>query len=331
MIFCVFVFCFTMFCSSCNRSTTSVPTLPLEEPDPDFCRITMGNGMADKNDEYLYVTNTTNLYEMDLETKKVLPVKDVSTDPFDLNLVDNKIYYGGLFSGSIRSFDFETFEDKNIYDEVEIRFFYINGRYGYGLVGGGGGSLVRIDTESGEAVELAPVGVKIYNKFGSELYYLYQPDQETPFVMKCFNEHTGTTTEYDLPFEPISLYVTQDYIYLIESGVLIDDQYHYQMYRYNKENGDVERIEGVDQALNYYVVNNRIYYVDTNTYKLICYSLTDHTKEVIVENNVSDLTVFSDESIVISKFGDEADADAGSFYLQRNENGEWEQTKVCPE
>ena len=330
MIFGVCVFCFIMYCSSCNQSTNSVPTLPLEEPDPDFCRITMGMGFADKNDDYLYVNTPTYLYEMDLETKKVLPVKKVSTDPLDLNLVDNKIYYGVLFSGSIRSFDFETFEDNNVYDEAYTTDVYINDRYIYALTGRGG-SLVRIDSESGEAIELAPAQVFLYDKFGSELYYLYQPDEETPSVMKCFNEHTGTTTEYDLPFEPISLYVTQDYIYLIESGVLIDGQYHYQMYRYNKENGDVERIEGVDQAYNYFVINDRIYYEEEYTYKLICYSLTDHSKEVIVENNVGDLTVFSDESIVISKFGDEADADTGRFYLQRNENGEWEQTKVRPE
>ena len=121
--------CLPIILSSCsNSNTSSLTLLSVEEPDPDFYRVTMGMGFVDRTDTYLYATDRTNVYEMDLQTKQVLPVKEI-LDPSSINVIDNTIYYRDLFGSTIHKYDLIESKVSTVFDETGLVDIYVNDKY----------------------------------------------------------------------------------------------------------------------------------------------------------------------------------------------------------
>lgn len=295
--------------------------------DDEFYRITMGNGHADKTEQYLYVSDFTYVYEMDLETYEVLPLQGIQGASY-LNIVGDTIYYVPAWGEGARRYDFNEQTSESLYTESYLVDLYATEQFTYGLIGRDS-VLVRIDNETGEYEELLDGQNLMYAKYGDDIYYITRPDSEdvdsNATQLWCLNENTGEKKQIDIGMHPNSLTVYNGKIYMSEC-------YTWDFYEYDMKTEELRKIEGIKNTYNFCCCGDWLYYLgesEEGIPVLMRYSLKTEEQHQILEE-VVDFTVFSDGTLVVQLY--EEGYTFVNYYMEYRESDRvWIRARVLPE
>lgn len=267
----------------CGKNKTSDLT-----NDSTSCgNIVMGNGKFAYNNGFIYFTDLTNIYEYDTVSKKTISFNSKSDDVRSMFVKDQYVYFAcnGLNritkDGKKKNYIFES-------DNGTLQMF-VDGKTAYYL-DGIEGILYSRNIETSEETEI----------YSSVLAYFV--DQQSIYIVAkengvnslyVSNKSTLELKKKLLSFEPISIYSTEDGIYLSAKST-------YQIIQCKSDDNEIQL---PISAVYYQVLNNHLYYLDSETFENGCFSLKSYDiltgKISLIFENVFDFNIVNKNYICV--------------------------------
>lgn len=280
--------------------------------DLSFYNQTMGNGIAAKTDSYLYYAGEDfNLHEVDLQSLENMTLGN-NIDAICINVRGDTLYYSDWYDDGIKALSLMDLSVETVYDQSTIIGLYLTDEYAYSYLSGIGGSLLRVNLSTGEYEELISESILQYAKYGDDIYYVTESDENPELtVLKKYNENSELTEQIPVGILPITVVVCENEIFMAEQGT-------WRLYKYQMDTGLTEAVEEI-RTLYYQVRNGSLYYLDEDdkemNYFLKKYTFADASTSILDEN-VFEFCLFDDESIVTLVPGQEYGAEF--HYITQN-------------
>lgn len=267
--------------------------------------IVMGKGKFAFDNEFIYFTDREKIYEYDLETKKTIVLDSKSDDVKGLYIQDEYIYFACAGLKRMTKDGKKTqqvFERKGgclqLYIESENAYFLESIE----------GSLYHRNLENNLETEILNHVLSYY--VGDENIYAIAREGDMPqlFVSKK-NEIKFCVQE--LSFVPVAVFATTDSIYLVE-------RQSYQIIKCTLQGEERLPIYGTY----YQIVDDKIIYLDSNTYKNSCFTLVEYNMNTgeskNIYENVFDFNILENKYVCIQHMP----VQTAEYYIYNLETGE---------
>ena len=290
----------------CNVQYTGNP----DNTSTSCANMTMGNGKFAYCGEFIYFTNYLNIYEYDTETGTTVVLDSKSADVRNIYVQDEYVYFSSEGLKRIRKDGKriqQVFEREGgclqLYVEDE-NAFYLNSIEG---------SLYHRDIKNGTETELMNDVLSYF--VDEEKLYVVAKEDGIPYLYASAKDSINFTKQ-ELAFAPIGVISEDDSLYLSERG-------SYQIIKCTQE----EEVRLPIYATYFQVIDDKVIYMDSNTYQNGCFDLVIYNMQsgesTLVYQGVYDFCVLGDEYIGIQY----QPVQSAEYYLYNLETNEVLQMK----
>lgn len=248
--------------------------------------IVMGNGKFAYDNGFIYYTDRANIFEYDTVNKKTVSFSSQSDDVRSMFVQDKYVYFA---SDGLKRITKDGKKHENVFDcENGCLQLYIENDNAY-FLNSIEGTLFCKNVQSLEEKALLENVMAYY--VDNEKIYAVAKENDTPYLFISPKESFDFKKQ-NLSFEPIAVFVDNGEIFLSK-------RVDYQIIHCSAD----EETSLPIYSVYYQVLDDKLFYLDSETYKNGCFSLmmydiTTQEKTVIFEN-VFDFNILQDNYICV--------------------------------